>query len=250
MKNFLLLFVAAIFLIGCGKNDVSNTDSSKASGDEPAKLNSTLNQASSDASKPIIQPKTSIKPDFVPSDLLDSEQYAKFKQSFEEFVELEYANLTGKEFVAVSKELINYRAALSDQKNLSSWLFASKIEDVISTKIVKKVGENELNLLSAHGLIKEYQDRFYSVDGIAKVFDDELSLKGSERFQASEREILKEKLRLKNPDTATVHHRYRALSEHISSSTGGLNNQVRIDWAENTYALVALLTRPLFKLHS
>lgn len=176
----------------------------------------------------------------VPADLFSSGSYLESSASFDEFVENIYVDLVGAEFIRASQELIYSRRVLADNRELSSWLLASSIEDVLSRVVLTKAEEGSISASDAKTLIEAYQERFYSIDSIASVFDDEFDLKRDERFTETERCLLKDKVRLKDLSSATEQHRYRALTEHITAVTGGLREQIKIDWAGDMYALVAL----------
>lgn len=234
--KFILSLIIIMLLFGCGKSErPDSTQDDKVTMPSHSQTPVPVNSDVMEGNPNIVQ---DVK--IVPADLFFSESYLKSAARFDEFIENTYMNLAYAEFISASQELIDYRKVLSNNQELASWLLASSIEGALSKGILKRLEEGNLPVSDAKELIDEYQGRFYSIDGIAAVFDEEIGVKRGERFTSTEQDLLKEKVRLKNPKTATEQHRYRALSEHVTAVTGGLSNQVKIDWAGDMYALVAL----------
>jgi len=242
-----LLCAGVLVVVGCGQNEQSddgqfeNKSPNEAVGsvyDERIGIKRTEDETPIDESIN--------GADFF-ANVFDSDTYLKSRDRLQLIAGEEYVGLPEGEFKRASNELIYYRSSLVRERILSAWLLAADIENTLSASIIKKVERGEISISDAQSLLNEYSARFYSVEGIAKVFDEELAVKRAERFEVVETEILENQLGIKNPQDASISQRYAALFHHIGVITGGLENQVNLEWAGDAYGIVVLTE--LFNAH-
>ncbi|MEM0965544.1 MAG: hypothetical protein AAGJ81_05290 [Verrucomicrobiota bacterium] len=235
-----LLCLSALILFGCGNNGLREPQT---------EVEGTIEETTEvhDDQVALESPNIDV-PEIDPffADVFDSAGYMESRNRLQVIGE-EYLSLVEDDFERASNELIYYRSALSRENELSSWLLASNIEDTLSTSIIKKLELGELSLATAQSLIERYLERFYSVEGLAEAFDEELGIQLDHRFKAVETDILKNQIGIKQPRDATLPQRYAALFHHVSVITGGIDEQVTLDWAGNTHGIVVLTD--LFDTH-
>jgi len=216
MINVIIIGLAIIFLFGCDKGVPPEKESAKAENRIPEEIK--YDTEANSIVQSVVVPGGATSQLFF-NEMLEGGDPAQFEERFLKNIVGTYEELNVPEFIDASKELTNYRNVLARKLDLQSWLLASLIEKAITGSVLRKLQDDQLSPAEAYEIVKGFQVRMYSVDRIGQVVDGSQVIVLSPGFTSTEQEILKEKFGLDHPSLASEGYRYRALFEHIATTS-------------------------------